>query len=124
MHRQHTEWLAAIDAWEDDLRTWRVQHAKTLASLTRLSADLQRHGAGLLEHLDALRRARHEVRLHERELAELARAGAGDQADPLLAAHEEAAEKQAALGAAHEELKRKHRMVVAKLEQLLRDLEG
>jgi hypothetical protein len=124
MHAQHTEWRTNLEGWHDDTHTWRVQHAQTMANLTRLSADLQRHGAELLEHAEGLRKARHQIKSHEHELAELSKAGAGDQADPQLKDHEENAGRMDTLQSQHEKIKARHRQVVAKLEKLIRELEA
>lgn len=124
MHVSHREWRSEHAAWFDDLHTWRIQHAHAMAALSRLSADLQQHGATLLEHDRAVRSQARGVKAHERELVTLQSAGLGEQADPQLGEHTERGEQQATVRAEHEELKKHHRQVLADLVKLVRDLEG
>jgi hypothetical protein len=124
MHESHTEWRSEHAAWFDDLHTWRIQHAHAMAALSRLSADLQQHGATLLEHNRKIRAQSRGVKAHERELFTLQSAGLGDQADPELGEHTQRAEQQASVRTEHAELKKHHRQVLADLLKLVRELEG
>jgi len=123
MHQSHAEWRSEHAAWFDDLQTWRIQHAHAMAALSRLSADMQQHGATLLEHNRKIRAQSRGVKAHERELCSLQSAGLGEQADPELAEHTERAKQQADVRAEHAELKKRHRKVLADLVKLVRDLQ-
>ena len=124
MHADHVERRSELALWEDELHTWRLQQARALSALTRLSARLQEHGAALLEQEQTVRKLERELRQHEHELFELQQTGVGEQADPQLERHLEVTQQHAAAQAVQERIKKHHREVLAEYNRLISVLEG
>jgi len=122
MHAQHVEWKSEHACWLEDVATWQAQHERLLADLFRLEAAVREHRASLYDHAASIHEHQRAIKGHEQEIGELQAAGAGDQADPQLATHEQWAQKHAGAKGRHEAIKQHHHKVLVELTRLVRGM--